>query len=238
MGISTFFFILTPFGFFCTENGTGLITGTIFLTIGIICKLFENGTFDSVRKPKVSSEEFWKIHFRDRYYSFKNTHMHITAEDARRWANYICECHGTSIPSDTRFEEIAKEMGIETSKEMEKRKKEERIVDREAYRKYYMLTKIIKEFKLNADKEKTLKKKQKILDCIQELYNIRNEFSYCSGISVKSLVGLSGKKYYDSPEYSPVHGNWRQSTDEEKEITIQWANQVKEDFLKKIEYDE
>ena len=121
MGISTFFFILTPFGFFCTENGTGLITGTIFLTIGIVCKMFENGTFDSVGKPKVSSEEFWKIHFRDRYYSFKNKHKHITAEEAREWADYICRCHGAPVPSDVRFEEIAKEMGVETSKEEKKR---------------------------------------------------------------------------------------------------------------------
>lgn len=41
MKLSTMFFILTPFGFFCTENGTGLITGPVFLIIGIILKCIE-----------------------------------------------------------------------------------------------------------------------------------------------------------------------------------------------------
>lgn len=41
MKLSTMFFILTPFGFFCTENGTGLITGSVFLIIGIILKCVE-----------------------------------------------------------------------------------------------------------------------------------------------------------------------------------------------------
>lgn len=34
------FFILTPFGFFCTENGTGLITGFTFLILGIIFTMY------------------------------------------------------------------------------------------------------------------------------------------------------------------------------------------------------
>lgn len=41
MKASTMFFALTPFGFFCTENGTGLITGTVFLIIGLILKFLE-----------------------------------------------------------------------------------------------------------------------------------------------------------------------------------------------------
>lgn len=40
--LGTFFLILTPFGFFCTENGTGLITGTIFLILGILFKCSGN----------------------------------------------------------------------------------------------------------------------------------------------------------------------------------------------------
>lgn len=97
--LGTMFLILTPFGFFCTENGTGMITGFVFLILGLLFKwLAKNGNNISstpTAKYQVSPEEFWKIHFKEQYDKSKSSdeygkkHNDIKAESARRWADEI-----------------------------------------------------------------------------------------------------------------------------------------------------
>lgn len=123
--LGTMFLILTPFGFFCTENGTGMITGPIFLILGILFKwLAKNGTsFTSTPKAKyqVSSEEFWKIKFKEQYDKLKQDDVSemlnsINVKHAKRWADDVTRSHGAIPPSDERYEQIAKELGIKTEK--------------------------------------------------------------------------------------------------------------------------
>lgn len=125
--LGTMFFILTPFGFFCTENGTGLITGTIFLILGILCKWIGNGGLKDVTtsKQKVSPEEFWKIHFMQFLNNAKNTKgLCYSVDDAKKWADDVTRANGCIPPNDFRYEQIAKEMGIKTLKvEREEREK-------------------------------------------------------------------------------------------------------------------
>lgn len=60
--IGVIFFILTPFGFLCTRNNTGLITGTIFLLIGIVFYNW-NKIFDDTYELKIPNEKFWEFHY-------------------------------------------------------------------------------------------------------------------------------------------------------------------------------
>ena len=118
------FFILTPFGFFCTENGTGLITGTVFLLLGFLFRWIANDGIERANAPKVSSETFWRIHFTNRYSDTINkargqreTFYYI--DEAKEWADTVTRANGGIPPSNERFEEIAKEIGIETRKAYE-----------------------------------------------------------------------------------------------------------------------
>lgn len=125
--LGTFFLILTPFGFFCTENGTGLITGTVFLILGLLFKWLGNGGAEKIQNansnvPKVSTEEFWKMHFHKRYNKLKDmrdyseTLDYISVKNAKNWADGVTKANGGIPPTDSRFEQIAKEMGIKTEK--------------------------------------------------------------------------------------------------------------------------
>ena len=124
--LSTMFFILTPFGFFCTENGTGLITGTVFLLLGFLFRWIADGGIERANAPKVSSETFWRTHFTNRYSDFKKSiksqreNFYYT-EEAKSWADAVTRANGGIPPSDERFEEIAKELGVETRKAHEKK---------------------------------------------------------------------------------------------------------------------
>lgn len=123
--LGTFFLILTPFGFFCTENGTGLITGAVFLILGLLFKWLGNGGTEKIQNansnvPKVSSEEFWKIHFCKRYNELKDMRDYsepldyVNVKEAKNWADDVTKANGGIPPTDNRFEQIAKEMGLKT----------------------------------------------------------------------------------------------------------------------------
>lgn len=122
--LGTFFLILTPFGFLCTENGTGMITGLIFLILGLLFKwLAKNKDVVSggiTKKHYVPPEEFWKDIFLNRYNGLKETKKFsldtMIIEQARAWADDVTRAHGGTPPSDTRFEQIMKEMGLKTKK--------------------------------------------------------------------------------------------------------------------------
>lgn len=137
--LGTFFLILTPFGFFCTENGTGLITGTVFLILGILFKwLAKNGcSFSSgtTAKHYVPPEEFWKIHFSEQYNGFKEKGHWGAVEDARSIADRIARAKGVIPPNDARFEQIAKEMGIKTEKAIKAEAARKKAIEEENMRK-------------------------------------------------------------------------------------------------------
>ena len=107
--LSWIFFCLTPFGFFCTENGTGLITGTVFLILGFVFKwLGKNGGETPTAKVKVEPQKFWEWHYMD---SINNGGID---QNARTWATTVARAHSCPIPSDAEQERIARKNGIIT----------------------------------------------------------------------------------------------------------------------------
>ena len=123
-GLSWFFWCLTPFGFFCTRNGTGLVTGFTFLILGFVCKYWNEIT-DTTPKIKIPQHEYWKY-----IYEMKiNEGLEDSA--ARMWADLMCRSHSAWVPPYDRQEEIAKGIlhprGMKTEKEliMEARQRKE-----------------------------------------------------------------------------------------------------------------
>ena len=115
--LSIIFFSVAPFALFCSEGGNGLFLCPLFLILGAICKWISNGGIDEMHRPRVSSEEFWTIHFLDHYNSWRgNEKVNVTAEDSRRWADEVTRSNGGTPPSNERYEEIARANGIKTRK--------------------------------------------------------------------------------------------------------------------------
>lgn len=143
--LGTMFLILTPFGFFCTENGTGLFTGTAFLILGILFKwLAKNGggfSSGTTAKHYVLPEEFWKIHFSEQYNKLRKSGYHsenlawIDVKDARQWADVVARAHGVTPPSDVRFEQIARELDIKTEKAIKAEAARKKAIEEENMRK-------------------------------------------------------------------------------------------------------
>ena len=115
--LSFMFFALSPFALFCSEDGNGIILFPVFLILGAICKWIANDGINEARKPKVSSEEFWTIHFLNHYNSWKGEEKaNVTAENSKSWADQVARANGCVPPTDERYEQIAKEHGIKTRK--------------------------------------------------------------------------------------------------------------------------
>lgn len=130
--IGVIFFIMTPFGYLCTRNNTGLITGTIFLILGLVCYNWDK-IADDTPTIKIPNNEFWEYHYKDAVDSRGDT-------GARDWATTICGYHNAWVPPESRQEQIAQQVlhpkGIKT--DVEKRRIEDRI-DRLQFAKWYTL---------------------------------------------------------------------------------------------------
>ena len=101
--LGTMFFILTPFGFFCTENGTGMITGITFLILGFLCKSIGNGAFKLSKKTvRVTPKNFWEYQYR----TFRQ--RGLNDKNARDTANYITNINRYPIPLKDEMDKIAR----------------------------------------------------------------------------------------------------------------------------------
>lgn len=104
--MSWFFFILTPFGFFCTENGTGLITGTIFLILGFVFKWIEGGGLEP--KVKVEPKDWWETNYRINMAQGRGHEASKgIADDTTRW-------NRCPMLSEEEKEKIARSTGVIT----------------------------------------------------------------------------------------------------------------------------
>lgn len=141
--IGTMFFILAPFGFFCTENGTGLITGAVFLILGFVFKWIGNGGLEP--KIKVNPKDWWETNYRLNHAQGRGE------ETARNIADYTTRSNGFPMPSEEEKERIAKSMGIKTRK-MEQDETDR--YDRIQVGKYYLITELMEKYKNVTIKER------------------------------------------------------------------------------------
>ena len=145
--LSTIFFILTPFGFFCTGNGTGLITGPLFLILGFVFKWIESNSGGTpTATVKVEPQKFWEWHYKDRMRSMyvqkdlgDEGKMAIHDREARQWATTICGYHNAWVPPETKQEQIARENGVVTEKMIKERKEKK---DRIQIAKYFLMVRL------------------------------------------------------------------------------------------------
>ena len=139
--LSWIFFCLTPFGFFCTENGTGLITGTVFLILGFVFKwLGNNSGGEPTAKVKVEPQKFWECHYMD------SINGGGIDQNARTWATTVARAHNCPIPSEAEQERIARRNGIVTEK-MKQQEKDK--WDRIQVGKCYLMQELEKKYKNN-----------------------------------------------------------------------------------------
>lgn len=138
--LSWLFFCLSPFVLFASDNGTGLISCPVFIILGFVFKYIakksktvsytdEDGKknvykieTDECGNTKLTAvvepQNFWEWHFKQRLNEkiHPNLNATNTPEMARDWANQMCMYHGVGYPSDEKFEQICKEMGLKTKK--------------------------------------------------------------------------------------------------------------------------
>lgn len=228
MKLSTIFFILTPFGFFCTGNGTGLITGPVFLIIGFILKWIENGGVERVSRPKVSSEEFWTIQFLQHYNTWKDIkEAHNTAEGSKSWADQVTRANGGVPVTDARFEQIAKENGIVTRKmQFANRARFNRI----QLGKYYLMGKLIKKYK-GWKREPANKREYRWVEPVHYIEASRKALKFATW-----TYGLTEeeKKVVDFGFTENNEEGFNKLTAEEKSVAEKWVNEYEARFLEEV----
>ena len=120
--LSWFFFCLSPFALFCTENGGGLILCPVFIILGFMFKYAGNNVGGKA-VVKIEPQKFWEYHYKERMRSTlaqKNTIsdglMALKDKEARSWATTICGYHNAWVPPEGKQEQIARANGVITEK--------------------------------------------------------------------------------------------------------------------------
>ena len=228
MKLSTMFFILTPFGFFCTGNGTGLITGPVFLIIGFILKWVEEGGIERASRPKVSSEEFWTIQFLQHYNTWKDVkEAHNTAEGSKSWADQVTRANGGIPVSDERFEQIAKENGITTRKmQFANRARFNRI----QLGKYYLMGKLIEKYK-DWKKEPVKNSEYKFAEPVRYIEASRKALKFATW-----TYGLTAeeRKVVDYGFTENNEEGFNKLSVEEKSVAEKWVSEYEARFLEEV----
>lgn len=231
--LGTMFFILTPFGFFCTENGTGFIVGPLFLILGFLCKWVANGGCQDLTTPKVrvTPEEFWIAHFKSHYNNWKDVkYIGNAAENARKWANDVARAHDITPPSNERYEEIAKELGYETLKAYRKRVDDyKRQYNRLQSGKSYLMLKLYERYRASEPYYFLAKKIEKAREEICFYNSSIPAIGYSVFSRFKELFNEDNKDL-DSEEVL-----WLDLTKEEKEEAQKWVDEYEEKFLAEAE---
>ena len=210
--LGTMFFILTPFGFFCTENGTGLITGTIFLILGVVCKWIGEGGTES--KIKIEPQDFWDFHYR----SGLANGLHD--RDARKTADAIARMNNCPIPSEEQKEKTAKSMGIVTDK---MKQDEENRFNRIQVGKYYLMTELKEKYKMEKiEKNKRFKSKWLCIDYERSRLFFKGTFTPISEYLVEYRLGMS------------IAEVWNSLLPKEKKEAQDWVNEYETRLCKEI----
>lgn len=231
--MSTYLFILTPFCFFCVENGH--VLGIICLILAIIVKCGESGLFDSVTNPKtvVSNDVFWEYNFVNHYYGCLNSGAANTVQSSRDHADFVTKCNCGYPVTDEKFEEIAKRNGIITTKE---REKIENHLTRIQFAKYHYFMEMLDRYK-----GKYLESKE--IDGFGKEYMSRYNLDFIlekisKKISYNCLYGFGKTRVFTSNE-EKRNSLWNETTDEEKIIAKKWVDEYEQIFIKEMtEYTE
>lgn len=209
--MSWFFFILTPFGFFCAENGTGLITGTVFLILGFICKWIENGGLEP--KIKVEPKDWWETNYRINMAQGRGHEASKgIADDTTRWNH-------CPMPSEEEKERIAKSLGVVTEKSKQDIREH---WDRVQVGKYYLMTELIEKY-------------EKYHWNVTKLYPLPVEYIKASRNALEFVwdgrVGgfLTFSRFKKNDEEM-----WNSLSTEEKNEAREWVREYEERFVKEI----
>lgn len=122
--LSWLFFCLSPFALFCSESGTGLLLCPVFIILGFVFKWADNNIGGTQQvKVKVSPQEFWEWHYKDRMRStlaqkdsISDGLMALRDKEARQWATTICGYHNAWVPPEGKQEQIARACGVVTER--------------------------------------------------------------------------------------------------------------------------
>lgn len=210
--MSTFFFILTPFGYFCTENGTGLVTGTIFLLLGILFKWIENGGLEP--KVRVSSKDWWETNYR------RNMARGLGHKVSMDMADYTTRTNHCHMPSDDEKEKVAKSMGVVTDRAKQDIRDH---WDRVQVGKYYLMGELIEKYDLYLRTDKRW-------DLMTPVYYIK-----ASREALKLVWNDTIGDYHTLRKYKKtVEETWDSLTSVEKNEAREWVNEYEERFLKEI----
>lgn len=215
--LSWLFFFLTPFGFFCTESGTGLITGTVFLILGFVFKFARSSIGGTPTATfKAESQKFWMMHFEQRLNEKIHPNLNITntPEMARDWANQMCIYHGVGYPSDERFEQICKEMGLKTKKVKDA---EDEIYDRIQAGKFFLLDRFEKIPRTPWDRINIIKEEKK------KLYFKKT--GHCYGVGDFQIWSRFKK---DTDEM------WNSLTQKERDEATKWFEEWENNTIKNV----
>ena len=150
--LSWLFFCLSPFALFCTEDGNGLIMCPVFIMLGFIFKWASNNTNSTTRAVvKVSPQEFWEWHYKDRISStlaekdsVSDSFIAYKDQEARKWATTICGYHNAWVPPESKQEQIARSNGVVTE-QMVKAKEVNK--DRVQIGKYFLMTELEEKYR-------------------------------------------------------------------------------------------
>ncbi len=229
MKLSTIFFILTPFGFFCTGNGTGLITGSIFLILGFVFKWIESNSGSTpTATVKVEPQKFWEWHYKDRMRSMyvqkdsgDEGKMAIHDREARQWATTICGCHNAWVPPEAKQEQIARENGVVTEKMIKERKEKK---DRIQIAKYFLMEELENKYSSTkigkGGRERCCFPKMEIKE---DKYRIKtSDYSMVSEYWTKSKYNKSIREMWDS------------LSEEEKNQATRWVEEYEKKLMEQV----
>ena len=230
--LSWLFFCLTPFGFFCTENGTGMITGTVFLILGFVFKFAGNNSSGTpTATVKVEPQKFWEWHYKDRMRSTlaqkdttNDSLMALKDKEARDWATTICGYHNAWVPPETTQEQIARANGVITEKMVEGK-------DRIQFGKYYAMGKAIESLEKENEAIKFNSKKWYEFHCsIDSLKHLRNAIAYTNIVEVHLTTMLSLEKKFGTYKEDEVWENVL--SQDERAQSEKWVREYLERFEK------
>ena len=222
--LSWMFFCLSPFALFCSEDGNGFILCPIFIILGFACNWLEGiDTLSIFIKPRVLAKEekaklyeFWMIRFKQKLSEkiHPNLNATNTPEMARDWANQMCIYHGVGYPSDEKFEQICKEMGLKTKKVKDA---EDEVYDRIQAGKFFLLDRFEKIQGTPWDRINIIKMEKK------KLYFKKT--GYCYGVGDFQIWSRFKK---DTDEM------WNSLTQKERDEATKWFEEWKNNAIKNV----
>ena len=214
------FFCLSPFALFCSRDGNGFFLCPLFIILGFVFKwLAKNGGKPPKSTVKVSHEEFWEWHYRDRMRSTflqkKSIDDHLMAvrdQEARRWASAICQYNNAVAPPEKTQEQIARAYGVITEAMIRENNEKK---DRIQIGKYFLMNEIYREYKGR---------------------NVYADIYICRDMQKLRLsrCGCADDWWVQREYGKTVKEIWESLSQEEKEEAARWAMEYEEKFAKSI----